>query len=79
MAGQVFTPFAGYQAAGLQVVGEENSIEHSAAHGTWPSVLSPENPLFWGLALFSVTVGLIAVTGSVRLGRAEVKGSVGST
>lgn len=44
------------------------------AHG-----LSPDSPLLWFGGLLAVTVGLVAVSGSVRLGRAKVSASVGKT
>lgn len=43
------------------------------------SLLSPQNPLLWFGGVLAVTVGLVAVSGSVRLGRAKVSASVGKT
>ncbi len=42
-------------------------------------LFSPDNPLFWFGALLAATLGLIAVSGSIRVGPASVSGQVGKT
>lgn len=41
-------------------------------------LLDPSNPLVWFGVLLLVTVGAAGVAGSVRLGKANLKASVGS-
>jgi hypothetical protein len=38
----------------------------------------PDNPLFWLGGVLAVTFGLVAFSGSVRVARAKVSGSVGA-
>lgn len=40
-------------------------------------LLDPSNPLFWFGVVLAATFGLAAVTGSVRLGPAQVSAKVG--
>lgn len=47
--------------------------------GVAPAALSPSNPMVWLAGIAAVTVGLVAVSGSVRLGRAKVSASVGKS
>jgi hypothetical protein len=42
-------------------------------------LLHPDNPLFWFGSFLGVTFGLVAVSGSVRLGRARAGASVGKS
>jgi hypothetical protein len=75
-----FSPFAGYQGPelpALAVAGEQTSPAVTAP-GAWPSILNPQNPLFWFSVLAATTLGLVAVSGNVRLGRTKVSASVGS-
>lgn len=39
--------------------------------------LSSRNPLTWAVGILAVTLGLAAMSGSVRLGKAQVSASVG--
>lgn len=56
------------------------SVTAQAAVGHEPGgLLHADNPLTWALGLGLVTFGLVAVSGSVRLGRAKVSASVGKT
>jgi len=73
-----FTPFAGYQGPQLQVVGEQAAAPPTTATGSWPGALNPANPLFWFGVLAATTLGLMAVSGNVRLGRTKIAASVGS-
>jgi hypothetical protein len=76
-----FSPFAGYRPSGelpaLAVAGEQTAPAVTAP-GSWPAVLNPQNPLFWFAALAATTLGLVAVSGNVRLGRTKVSAAVGS-
>jgi len=45
----------------------------------WRGLLHPDNPLFWLGGIVAVTLGLIGVSGSVRLGRARIAASVDQT
>jgi hypothetical protein len=44
----------------------------------WPSLVHPNNPLFWVGVFLIAGVGLGALAGSARLGPAKVSASVGS-
>lgn len=75
-----FSPFAGYRAEGgppLQVAGTAGDSPPVLAEGSWPSILNPGNPLFWFMVLAGTTLGLVAVSGNVKLGRTKVSGSIG--
>lgn len=41
-------------------------------------LIDPNNPLFWAMAIAAMTLGLVGVAGSVRLGGAKVSVSAGS-
>lgn len=43
------------------------------------ALVDPHNPLVWFGGLLLVTVGAAAVSGSARLGRAKVSGSIGAS
>lgn len=45
----------------------------------WKGLIDPNNPLVWFGAILLVTVGAAGVAGSVRLGRAKISASVGTT
>ena len=47
--------------------------------GISPRSLSPENPAVWLAGIAALTVGLVAVSGSVRLGRAKVSVAAGKS
>lgn len=47
--------------------------------GVTPGALSPANPVVWLAGIAAVTVGLVAVSGSVRLGRAKVAVTAGKS
>lgn len=42
----------------------------------WKALVNPKNPLVWFGGILAVTVGLVGVAGSVRLGKAKVSASV---
>lgn len=46
--------------------------------GGWRGLVDPGNPLVWFGAILLVTVGAAGVAGSVRLGKATLRASVGS-
>ena len=75
-----FSSFAGYRAEGLPALGlaGEQTAPAVTAPGSWPGILNPQNPLFWFTALAATTLGLMAISGNVRLGRTKVAASVGS-
>lgn len=55
-------------------------VTAQAAVGHEPGGLgSPDNPLTWLVGIVAVTVGLVAVSGSVRLGRGKVSVNVGKS
>lgn len=43
----------------------------------WRRIVDPRNPLFWFGAVLAVTTGAAAFAGSVRVGKATAKVSVG--
>lgn len=43
----------------------------------WRGLVDPNNPLVWFGAILLVTVGAAGVAGSVRLGKATLRASVG--
>jgi len=45
----------------------------------WGALIDPANPIVWFGLFLLVTVGAASVAGSVRLGKAKVSASVGST
>jgi hypothetical protein len=45
----------------------------------WKGLLDPQNPLLWFGVVLAVTVGAAGVAGSVRLGKAKLSASVGTT
>jgi hypothetical protein len=45
----------------------------------WKGLLDPNNPLIWFGVILAVTVGAAGVAGSVRLGKAKISASVGTT
>ena len=51
---------------------ERTSIKDDAV----PGIFSPDNPLFWAGAILAASVGLVGVSGSVRLGKARASASV---
>lgn len=40
------------------------------------ALIDPHNPLFWLGGIIAVTVGLAGFAGSIRVGKATIKGSV---
>jgi len=77
-----FTPFAGYPsmpAPVLQTAGEQPAAAATSPAGSWPSMLNPGNPLFWFGVLAATTLGLMAVSGNVRLGRTKVSAAIGGS
>jgi hypothetical protein len=66
------------QMPNLRVV--ENGMQQVTSDdigGGWQSLVNPKNPLLWVGGLLAVTIGLVGVAGSVRLGGAKVSASVG--
>lgn len=53
-----------------------NQAAGPGLHNSLP-LWSPENPLFWFGLLLAGSVGLVAVSSSVRVGSARVGGSLG--
>jgi hypothetical protein len=51
----------------------------SAQHAAAAKLYSPQNPLFWFGALGVVTVGLMAFSTTVRVGKTSASLTVGST
>lgn len=49
----------------------------AATPAGWRGLVDPANPLVWFGALLLVTVGAAGVAGSVRLGKATLRASVG--
>jgi len=73
-----------YHLTGLQPMAQpaRDDAPTMQAHATTevhPALYSPDNPLFWFGLVLAATVGLVAVSGSVRLGKAKVAASIGST
>jgi hypothetical protein len=79
------SPFSAYHQVGLRPVpsaaGTRAVTEHMATDDgptDWRAVIDPHNPLSWLVGFLLVTVGAASVAGSVRLGRARIRASVGS-
>jgi hypothetical protein len=49
----------------------------TSRYGGWRGLVDPANPLVWFGAILLVTVGAAGVAGSVRLGKASLRASVG--
>lgn len=77
-------PLSTYALTGLAPV-ESNYVGHGPtqqmAHGEHDlgGIFHPDNPLFWFGALLAVSVGLVGVSGTVRVGKAKVTGSAGTS
>lgn len=55
-------------------------VTQTAAVGHGPAgMLDPGNPLLWAAGFVALTLGLVGVSGSVRLGKAKASASVGSS
>lgn len=49
----------------------------ASVHSAVGSILSPKNPLFWFGVVLGGTLGLIAVSGAIRVGPVKAGGQIG--
>jgi hypothetical protein len=69
---------AAVQAPAYGVAAPTQQMGTSDMAGGWRALVDPSNPLVWFGALLLITVGAAGAAGSVRLGRAQVRASVGT-
>ncbi len=73
-----------YHLTGLQGMAEPaglgaprmSTVTATAPH---PPMWSPDNPLFWFGVLLAATLGFVGIAGSVRLGPARARVSIGES
>ena len=81
MSQMAYSPFQGYNNAQnvvpLPQAAQPISTPGTTASGDLPSILNPQNPMFWFGALAAVSLGLIGFGANVRIAKAKVSANVG--
>lgn len=81
-AAQVFDTLTPSNLFNMPPVAGVNPPPPSIARSSGPApaheaLFSPDNPLFWFAGLLAATLGLIALSGSIRVGPASASASLG--